>query len=188
MGFPLAFSGSGDTAGPSWWWSWCSGTRLSSLPGGQWGILCSSQSLPSQGCSVAHGPSVLSGSQQSSLWFCLYSGIGCLLCTRLSVVPPPLCMVTHHSCQWDPPQSYRRQLDDVVLVVQCCAVMGKDCEQQWTEHTALRCPCAQCGAGGVIFDTDCLRSSCQKVQNLVGENCVQAQQAQLPSHVLGVQC
>ena len=42
-------------------------------------------------------------------------------------------------------------LDDVVQVMQCCAVMGQECEQQWTEHTALRWPCAHCGdAGGVI--------------------------------------
>ena len=55
------------------------------------------------------GPSVLSGSQQPSLWFCLYSETCCWLRTELSVVPPPLCMMIHHSCRWDPQQSHHRQ-------------------------------------------------------------------------------
>ena len=54
--------------------------------------------------------------------------------------------------------------------------MGQECEQQWTEHTALRCACAQCGgAGGVISDSDCLRSPREKVQDPVAEGSVQAQ-------------
>ena len=57
-------------------------------------------------------------------------------------------------------------------------------EQQWTEHPALRCPCAWSGGVGVIIsDPDF-----QKIQDPVAEGCVQAQQAQLPSQVLGDDC
>ena len=64
------------------------------------------------------------------------------------------------------------KLEDVVRVVEWSR---QECQQQWTKHTALRCPCAQCGgAGGVIPDPDCLGSPCQKVQDPGTERCVQA--------------
>lgn len=45
--------------------------------------------------------------------------------------------------------------DDVVGAELCSAVMGQQNAEQWAEHTALWCTCAQCGSARVVVaDTD----------------------------------
>jgi len=47
------------------------------------------------------------------------------------------------------------ELDDVVGAELGSTVVGQQCEEQWTEHTALWGTCAKCGsARGVVADTD----------------------------------
>lgn len=46
---------------------------------------------------------------------------------------------THQSC-------VVRKLNNVISVMSCCVVVCQQREEQWTEHAALRGPCAQCDA------------------------------------------
>ena len=62
-----------------------------------------------------------------------------------------------------------RKLHHVIGTVGCCAVVSQQGEEQGTEHTALRVPCAECDAArDVVADSYCLGSLAEKVQGWGG--------------------
>ena len=82
--------------------------------------------------------------------------------------------------------SYIRELDDGGVSLGGDAVVGEEGIQQWTEHTALGSPCAQCpGAGYSGTSSSCLGSVCEKVQDPAAEGGCQCEVVEFFSQSAG---
>ena len=85
---------------------------------------------------------------------------------------------THQSC-------VVRKLHHVIGAVGCCAVVSQQGEEQGTEHTALRGPCAECDAArDVVADSYCLGSLTEKVQYPIAKGGVEPQLVQFTDELL----